>query len=181
MASVWTFDDTDGRLAITTGTDGVAARMGHRLTIAVRRWRAQVTWHGEQPSAVSLTADVDSLTVENGEGGVTPLSAPERAVARANALKALDARRFPTVTFDADTVAAVDGGYRLTGQLQIHGRRRAHTVDVAVTEDTGAWAISSSSAVCQSDFGVKQYSMMMGSLKVADTVTVTFAATRPTA
>ena len=36
--------------------------------------------------AAELTVDVDSLNVVRGEGGVTPLSGPEKMVVRRNAL-----------------------------------------------------------------------------------------------
>lgn len=47
------------------------------------------------------------------------------------------------------------------------------------TEDLGdSWRMSSRAAVRQSDFGVKPYSLLMGSLKVANEVTVSFTATQ---
>lgn len=177
-AMTWTLDAADGDLRVLTDVAGPAARMGHRLTILVASWSASVEWTDDQPSAVTLVADTGSLSVEHGEGGVTPLSGPERAVARSNALKTLSAQRFPTVSFDSDTVARTDGGYRLTGELQIHGHRRAHSIDVDVADRGDSWHMSARSSVRQTDFGVKPYSMLMGSMRVADTVTVTFSAVR---
>jgi polyisoprenoid-binding protein YceI len=167
------FDGSTGTLHVLTGVEGVAARMGHRLTIVVESWHASLGWEGERPSTLTLTAEVDSLSVESGEGGVTPLTAPERAVARSNALKTLSAKRFPTIRFTSTAIEATDPGYRVTGHLEIRGRRREQVVDVEVHGSE----VSSRSQVRQSDFGVKPYSMMMGSLRVADTVTVVFAAT----
>lgn len=174
----WTFDASDGELRIRTGVAGPAARMGHRLTLLVATWSATVEWEGADPSAVHLSADVGSLSVEGGEGGVTPLSGPERALARSNALKTLSAQRFPTVSFESHAVTPTDGGYRLTGELQIHGHRREHSLDLAVTDTGDAWRLSATSAVRQTDFGIAPYSMFMGSMKVADTVTVEFSAVR---
>lgn len=168
MTKVTDFDSSTGTLHVLTGVDGVAARMGHRLTIAVNSWHATVAWDGDKPSSLTLTADVDSLSVESGEGGVTPLSPPERLVARSNALKTLSVKRFPTIRFTSTAIEATTPGYRITGQLEICGRRREHVVDVAVNGNE----VSASSQVRQSDFGVKPYSMMMGSLRVADVVTV---------
>jgi polyisoprenoid-binding protein YceI len=91
---------------------------------------------------------------------------------RSNALKTLSAQRFPEVTFDAGTIEPTDTGYRLIGELEICGRRRDHTVDVTVADQK----LSARTEVRQSDFGIKPYSMMMGSLRVADVVTVVFSA-----
>jgi polyisoprenoid-binding protein YceI len=174
---VWTFDNGRDTLQVLTGVDGIAARMGHRLTLAVESWHAELSWDGDRPSRLALTADVASFVVESGEGGVTPLTSAERAVARSNALKSLNVKRFPQIRYSADSVDATDSGYRLTGQLDIHGRRRDHVVDVTLADDQ----VACRSEVRQSDFGIKPYSLMMGSLRVADAVTVVFAAPRPTA
>jgi polyisoprenoid-binding protein YceI len=169
---VWTFDGGSGSLQVLTGVDGTAARMGHRLTIGVPTWQAELTWEGDQPSALTLTADVAALVVESGEGGMTPLTAPERLVARSNALKTLSTKQFPRVTFESRAIDPTDTGYRLTGTLEIHGVRRDHTVDVAVVDEQ----ISARTEVRQSDFDIKPFSMMMGGLRVADAVTVVFSA-----
>ncbi len=150
--------------------------MGHRLTIAMRRWQATVKWSGGEPAAAELTVDVDSLEVLRGEGGVTPLSGPEKAMVRSNALRQLDARRFPRISFAAGTVEKSGDGYRLAGTLQIRGKKRAQVIDLR-TDDLGdVWRLSSETGVRQSEFGVKPYSLLMGSLKVADDVTVSFTA-----
>jgi polyisoprenoid-binding protein YceI len=152
--------------------------MGHRLTIAMKRWQATVRWAGGTPAAAKLTVDVDSLEVLRGEGGVIPLSGPEKILVRSNALRQLDSGRFPQICFDAETVEKSRDGYRLTGMLQIRGKTRAQVIDLR-TDDLGeAWRLSSQAGVRQSDFGVNQYSLLLGALKVADDVTVSFAARR---
>ncbi|HUL99485.1 MAG TPA: YceI family protein [Mycobacterium sp.] len=176
--NVWNLDASDGQLLVTTGVTGRAARMGHRLTIAMNAWRATVAWAGDEPSAVALDVDVDSLEVLRGEGGVTPLSGPEKGIARSNALKSLDAKRFPSISFRTSEVTKTADGYRLTGTLDIHGKSRTQTVDLRVEDLGESWRMSTDVPVRQSEFGVKPYSLFMGSMKVADEVTVSFTATR---
>lgn len=175
----WTLDASAGDLRILTDVAGRAARMGHRLTLLVAQWTATVEWSSETPAAVRLTAHVDSLAVEGGEGGLTPLSGPERAIARTNALKTLSAQRYPTVSFESDDITPTDGGYSLAGALEIHGHRRDHRVALDVDDRGDTWHLSSRSEVRQNDFGIKPYSMFMGSMKVADAVTITFSAVHP--
>ncbi|ALG86653.1 YceI family protein [Gordonia phthalatica] len=162
-----------GALTIRTGVTGKAARTGHRLVIGFDRWAAAISYTDDAPSAVRVAVDVESLQVLSGEGGLTPMTAPERGVARLNALKSLKASKFGEITFTADDVTAADGGYRLVGTLTICGMSRPHTVEV--TSD-GA-TVSGESPVRQTDFGVKPYSLMMGALKVADEVVVAVEAT----
>ena len=175
-ATCWNLDASVGELLLHTGVTGRAAKLGHNLTIAMKAWEATVSWDGDGPVAAELTVEVSSLDVLRGDGGVKSLSGPEKALARSNALGALAADRFPAITFHTDSIEKIDDGYRLTGSLDIHGLTRPQTVDLH-TEDLGdAWRVSCEAVVCQSEFGVKPYSLFLGSVKVADNVTVTFTA-----
>jgi polyisoprenoid-binding protein YceI len=176
--NAWTLDASDGELIVRTGVTGRAARMGHRLTIAMKHWQATVNWTDSEPTGAQLIVDVDSLEVLSGEGGVKGLSGPEKALVRSNALGALDAGRFPRICFDAGTIQKIDSGYRLIGTLEIHGKTRNREIDLR-TDDLGdSWRLSSEATVRQTDFGIKPYSLLMGSVKVADEVTVSFSAGR---
>jgi polyisoprenoid-binding protein YceI len=150
--------------------------MGHRLTIRMASWHATVHWRANQPTAVELTVDVDSLQVLRGEGGVTPLSGPEKALVRTNALKVLDAGRFPQIRYQADDIEETGDGYRLSGTLEIHGKSRMREIDVAVADLGDSWRLSCEADVRQTDFGIKPYSMLMGAMKVADDVVVSLTA-----
>jgi polyisoprenoid-binding protein YceI len=178
VTEVWTLNPDDGELLVHTTVAGRAAKMGHRLTIAMKRWQATVQWSGGEPVSAQLTVDVDSLEVLRGDGGLTPLSGPEKILVRSNALRQLGAGRFPQICFDADAIEQSQDGYRLAGTLQIRGNTRDQVIDLR-TEDLGdAWRLSTQAIVRQSEFGVKPYSLVMGSLKVADDVTVSFTGRR---
>lgn len=177
-ADVWHFDGSDGQLLVHTSVAGGAAKMGHRLTIAMNTWRAAVKWTGSEPAGVEVTIDVDSLEVLRGEGGLTPLSGPEKALARSNALKTLGAERFPQIRFEAGDVEKTNDGYRLTGSLEIHGVTCERVIDLHVDDLGDGWRLSCESDVRQTEFGIKPYSMLMGSMKVVDAVSVAFTADR---
>jgi polyisoprenoid-binding protein YceI len=177
--STWSIDPAAGELRIRTGVAGRAAKMGHRLTIAMNSWEAKVHWTADKPRSAELTVDVDSLAVISGEGGIKSLAGPEKGVARSNALKSLNAKKFPQIRFVSDDIAKTADGYRLTGSIEIHGTTRAQTVDLTVEDRGDEWALSTQVRITQSDFGVQPYSLFMGSLKVADEVSVEFAATHP--
>lgn len=153
--------------------------MGHRLTLAMDSWRAEVRWTADQPTGVRLAVEVDSLRVVRGEGGVKSLSGPEMVVVRSNAMKALSVDRFPQILFQANNIEQIPDGYRLTGSLQIHGKTLERVVDVQVRDLGDCWRISGDAEVRQTEFGVKPYSILMGSVQIADTVTVSFVAEHP--
>ncbi|MBB3603946.1 polyisoprenoid-binding protein YceI [Mycolicibacterium sp. BK556] len=177
--TAWKLTAAEGELQILTGVGGPAAKMGHRLTIAMASWRADVQWRGKQPVSAELVVDVDSLQVVKGEGGVTPLTGPEKGVVRSNALKALDVKKYPQITFSAEDIDKTATGYRLTGTVEIHGTSRPQIVDLAVEDSGGVWVMSAEVPVVQTQFGVKPYSLFVGSLKVADEVNLKFTARHP--
>ena len=120
----------------------------------------------------------EGLEVLRGEGGIKALSGPEKAVVRSNALRALGAERYPQIRFATESIEQVHDGYRLAGMLHIHGMTRRRMIDVN-TQDVGhSWRVSAQARVRQTDFGVKPYSLLMGAVKVADEVTVSFTADR---
>lgn len=176
--ATWSLDESHGELLVRTDVTGRAAKIGHRLTIAMQSWQATVSWSGGKPAAVDLSIEVDSLQVLRGDGGLTPLSAPEKVLVRSNALKCLDADRYRRIHFCANDIAESRDGYRLTGTLTIRDRARQHVLDVHVVDGDDSWRLRGDTGVRQSDYGVKPYSMLMGSMKVADTVTVSFTATQ---
>jgi polyisoprenoid-binding protein YceI len=190
------FDASHGQLRLTTGVAGRAAKMGHRLTIAMERWQAAVSWSGQRPTAVALTVEVDSLRVLRGDGGLTPLTAPEKALIRTNARNCLDAGKHALIRFGCNDIESTADGYRLAGTLEIRGKSKPHVIDVRVDqpggsarldggepklgpphEPGGSARLDGETVVRHSDFGVRRYSMLMGAMQVADEVTVSFSAT----
>ncbi|MDL9937706.1 YceI family protein [Gordonia sp. ABSL1-1] len=173
------FSAADGDLFIRTGVTGPAARTGHRLRIVLRDWRTEVTWDAGRPVAVVATVVVNSLEVVSGEGGLTPMSGPERALARTNALKSLGAKKFAEISYRADDIAPTGSGYRLSGDLTIGGRTRPQIVELDVADEGAAWHVTGETRLTQTDFGVKPYSLAMGTLKVADEVVIGIDVRRP--
>lgn len=99
---------------------------------------------------------------------------------RTNALKTLNAKKFPTVEFHAETITADDGGvYTLHGPLSVHGVSRPIEVAVTVCDNGDHWELSTHSEVSQAAHHIKPYSMAMGAMKVADSVGVQFSARLP--
>ncbi|MEW2479375.1 YceI family protein [Mycobacterium sp. NPDC049093] len=171
----WDLGPDSGELLLHTGVTGSASRMGHRLTIAMRSWHATVEWDGDTPSGVEVTVDLDSLDVLRGEGGMTPLSGAEKLLIRSNALKTLRAKKFPQARFRSTSIECSGSVVRLVGVLELAGHSGEQTVEVEVSDDS----LRGAASVRHSDFGLKQYSMLMGAMKVADEVGVSLAATRP--
>lgn len=173
MSEIRTFDQETGALEVRTGVAGRSARLGHRLVLAARTWKAVVDFDGDVPASLVVTVDAASLEVVSGEGGVTPLTAPERAVATANAHRSLDVKANPAIEYRSTSIEPSDKGFRVRGELTLRGATRS--CDLALGRE-GA-ELATSVPVRQTDFGIKPFSLMMGTLKVADEVTIIARAT----
>lgn len=166
----------DGSVKIRTGVAGSASRMGHRLVIAVQDWSADIAMDGDKPTAVEFRAKLDSLSVESGSGGVTPLTVVDRQVIRRNAAKVLDSSTYPDVTFTSTSLKAGKKGIDISGELTIHDV----SVPIDVHLEIADGRATASIPVTQTDFGIKPYSAMLGQLKVQDEVTVDLDIALPT-
>lgn len=176
MSDTWNLSAADGALTLHTDTAGRAARGGHKLTIAMREWSAlaQVDDDGH-PVSVELTVQVDSLEVLKGEGGLAPWTGVEAGTARKNALKSLESGKYPTITYRSTAVTRDGDTYAVSGDLTIHGVTKPHPLTVTATGSN----FSAETVVTQTAFGIKPFSLMMGSVKVADDVRLTLTATAP--
>lgn len=157
-----------GQLLLRTSRTGLAAQIGHDLTIEVSRWSGQIVV-AEHPadSSVSITADLGSLSVLEGKRGVKPLSDKDRREIIGNATKILDVARHSEVRFTSTTVG--DDG-TVEGTLHLHGVDQPFRIQVT---DLGDGRYRADGELLQTQFGIKPYSGFFGALKLADKVEIT--------
>ena len=164
-------------LEVRTYREGMAARVGHDLVLAVTRWEATVGVAGDAGDAtVALKADPDSLEVREGRGGIKPLSDGERG----EILKNIEDKvlRGQPIAFRSRAVGFDEGAGRLTveGDLTIAASTRPLRAHLDVGADG---RVSGIVRLLQSDWGIKPYRGLMGALKVRDEVEVAIDARLP--
>jgi polyisoprenoid-binding protein YceI len=159
-----------GHLIVRTRREGLAAKVGHDLTIEVTAWTADLTHDPNDLAATTLTVAVDlnSLSVREGTGAL-PLTDRDRKEIKATMGRILGGS--PTATFVASSVAGSTGGGSIDGTLSLHGVERPLRLDV-VRDDADRYR--GTARVTQSAFGIKPYSGMLGALKVRDDVEIEF-------
>jgi hypothetical protein len=163
---------SNGSLQVKTGKEGAAAKMGHNLVLAVNSWEATVEG-GDSPS-ISLTADPGSVEVVSGEGGAKPLGDKDKAdIKKSIGGKVLGSSQ---ITFQSSSVEDNGGQIVAKGDLSIAGKSSSVSVPLSVS----GGKLSGSITLSQKDFGIKQFSAMMGALKVKDQVTVVIEGEVPT-
>jgi polyisoprenoid-binding protein YceI len=160
-----------GRVLVKTGRAGLAAKVGHDLTMEITRWSARVTVPDDGLAAATLTADLDlgSLAVREGTGGAKPLTDKDRRDILNSATKILGASA--TASFASTGVIPAPGGGAIEGTLTLHGASRPLRIQV-ISPARGHYR--GTAVVRQSDFGITPYSGFFGALKLRDEVTVEF-------
>ena len=167
----YVFGPGDGTLTVHTAKGGVAAKAGHDLEIEVTRWRGTLE-AGERPS-IAVTADARSLRVRKASGGMAPFGDDEkRAVSQTideEVLKRTPIEyRSTRVDLDGDTVHA-------QGELELSGVRAPLALDLTIADGR----LRGRARIKQTDWRMKPYSTLFGTLKVADVVEVSIDAAVP--
>lgn len=165
---------TSGSLLLQTGRAGLGAKVGHDLVIEVTRWRGSAVLDVDNPSASSVTleAQVASLEVRRGDGGLKPLTDSDRGeIQQTIRTRILQSEKYPTITFTSTKVDGGPDGFCVVGDLTICGVTRAVMLDGAIGPDGKALGTTT---ITQSQFGIKPFSAMLGALKVADDIGVRF-------
>jgi polyisoprenoid-binding protein YceI len=172
-----TLGPKDGKLTVRTGRTGAASKAGHDLLIEVTSWQATLDLEGGEP-AVALTADARSLRVREGTGGMSALDDDDRA----NIAQTIDDEvlKGGAIEFRSSRVEpSADGAaLRVEGDLDLLGTRRPVAFDLTAGDDG---RLTGRARLRQTDFGLKPYSALFGTLKVADEVEVAVEARLPAA
>jgi len=169
----YTLGPADGTLTVRTGKAGAAAKAGHNLVIEVTRWEAALEV-GESGGSVALTADARSLAVRSGSGGMGSLGDEEKA-SIAQSIDD-DVLKGGTIAFRSSAVEQAPGGLRVQGDLDLLGATRPVAFDLDAGDDG---RVTGSIRFKQSDWGIKPFSALFGTLKVADEVEVDVDAKLP--
>jgi polyisoprenoid-binding protein YceI len=158
-----------GTLLLRTGRQGLAASVGHDLTIEVLRWSGEVVLADDPTTAmVTVTAELDSLRIRAGTGGVKPLSERDKREIGATARRLLDVDHHPTASFASERITVDDsGGGTIAGSCTIIGRQ--HQLRLTVVR-TGESRYRATGTVVQSSYGIRPYTAFFGALKLADEV-----------
>lgn len=161
-----------GRLWIRTRKYGAAAAAGHDLLIEVTRWEAMLEVGVQRAvTRIRLTADPRSLKVLEGTGGMTRLSDDDKASIRETIDKEVLEGR--SIEFVSTAVRPEEDRLRIEGQLELAGR--VHPIDFElILGEHGR--LTGAAIVKQTNWGIKPYSGLFGTLKVVDEVTVEIAA-----
>jgi polyisoprenoid-binding protein YceI len=161
---------TVASLKVWTGKEGRAAKAGHNLEIEVADWSATLELGGSpDATTLSLTAGSRSLRVLAGSGGMQKLGDDDRAKID----KAIDDEvlKGGEIKFQSTDVHRVDGtdDFHVHGDLTLLGTTAPVAFTLTVGDDD---RFAAEALIKQSDFGMKPYSTLFGTLRVKDELRV---------
>lgn len=176
MPGTYTLGPENGTLSVRTGRGGAAAKAGHDLLIEVGTWQGTLQLADDPAaSSVAMTADAGSMRVLDGTGGMTKLDEDDKAGITKTIAE--DVLKGSTIAFESSSVRAADAHILdVDGELELFGRRGP--VSFTLRVDDGGHLVADA-RLKQTTWGVKPYSALFGTLKVADEVHVAVDAQLP--
>lgn len=167
-----TFDigPPSARLLVRTGRDGVAARVGHDLTITFAEWSGQLTLTGDDVAAASVRAtfETSSIKILDGSGGALPLTPIDRREIRRTARRLLEVDQHPIATFASTSIERAGERATIAGTLSIRGA--SAPVTIVVSTHGNGWR--GATTIRQTSFGIRPYRAFLGALRLADEVDI---------
>jgi polyisoprenoid-binding protein YceI len=158
------FDASSGECLVFTYKDGLLASIAHDLQIRVERFDLDIE---QAPLAVRARFDAASLKVIRAEPDTLGES-DKHKIEQTIADDVLHVCEHPTIVFASSTVTPEGDGFRIAGEITLHGQTRKLTFLAAPEGDRMVATVP----IHQPDFGIKPYSAMLGTLKIKPDVTV---------
>lgn len=176
-SGTYTLGPDNAALTVKTGKTGPAAMAGHNLKINVSSWSATLTLADDAASTLTLTVDTHSLRTISGDGGAQALGVDD--LPKIDKTIDQDVLKGRPISFESTHIHAGDAGDELHvhGDLNLLGNSGPIEFSLKL-DDSGH--LTANATVVQSSFGVKPYSILFGTLKLADEVQVMVDGKLPT-
>ncbi len=161
-------DASSAECLVYTEKEGLLSKVAHDLKIRVTK--VSLAWDGK-----TLTARFDprSLRVVDAmlkgrENPVALSDSDKKKIEKSIVADVLHARKHRSIAFESSEVVSEGKGYRIKGELTLHGVTRP--ISAKVNPSAGRW--STRLSINQPDYGIEPFSAMLGTLKVKPKVRV---------
>jgi polyisoprenoid-binding protein YceI len=166
----YTLGPDRGTLTVRTGKTGAAAKAGHNLLIEMGAWEATIRiGEGLEDAEVTLKVDTGSVHVLEGTGGMAGFGEDDKTNT-AQTIHDDVLKRTPVEFHSTEAWRNPDGtAMSVRGELTLMGQRRPITFELAIDDED---RLTGDTTIAQTTWGMKPYSTLFGTLKVADEVQV---------
>lgn len=128
------------------------------------------------PSAQGLAASIGKQGLQSLVlvVGVDSLASPEGSGMNKNMHKAMESDKFPEIRFSVRSYALQGASVTAQGDLNIHGQSKPVSLTGQISDANGGVEVKGSYPLVMSDYGIKPPVMMLGTIRVADKVTIVY-------
>ena len=175
-AGSYCLDTNSGNLYVYTFKEGLLSKLAHDLLIDITDFKVnlEVPDAGLASGSMELEIQANSLKVvcalKDGERTDALKEKDIADIERDMGVKVLHPDKYPTATFCSKTIQEKDGGYKINGDLSLHGVTKSIDFDI----DANGEHIKGMITLLQKDYGIKPFKAMMGTLKIKNEINIDF-------
>ncbi|MHC4269431.1 MAG: YceI family protein [Planctomycetota bacterium] len=172
----YSLDTNSGNLYVYTFKEGLLSKLAHDLLIDITDFKVnlEVPESGFASGSLELEIQTNSLKVicalKNGERTDALKEKDIADIEKDMGGKVLHPDKYPTANFRSKAVQGKDGGYKINGDLSLHGVTKSIDFDI----DTDGNNLKGMISLLQKDYGIKPFKAMMGTLKIKNEINVGF-------
>ncbi len=175
-AGSYCLDTNSGNLYVYTFKEGLLSKLAHDLLIDITDFKVNldVPKAGFASGNLELEIQANSLKVicalKDGERTDALKEKDIADIERDMGVKVLHPDKYPTANFCSKAIKEKDGGYRINGDLSLHGVTKSIDFDI----DTNGGNLKGMITLLQKDYGIKPFKAMMGTLKIKNEINIGF-------
>ena len=176
-AGTYSLNSNSGKVSVYTFKEGLLSKLAHDLLIDVTDFKVDldVPEAGFSSGSLGLELQANSLKVDCAmkDGKRQPDTLKEKDIADIEAdmaKKVLHPDKYPTINFRSKAIQEKEGGYHINGELSLHGVTKSVDFDI----DTSGGSLKGRFTIIQTDYGIKPFKAMMGTLKIKNAIDVGF-------
>jgi polyisoprenoid-binding protein YceI len=169
-------DANRSEFTVQAFAEGMLSFMGHNPTFAVRRYGGEVRFASDNESVDSMLLVVEAETlrlldrVKEKDGA---------EIENAMLDDVLETHQFPEIVFVSTDIRMRQTGQmrylaEITGDLSLHGTKQRNLIEVEAEFNNVNLRARGEFWLRQSDYNIRQYKALGGSLKVKDEVKISF-------
>jgi polyisoprenoid-binding protein YceI len=176
-AGTYSLNGNSGKVSAYTFKAGLLSKLAHDLLIDVTDFKVNVDVPegGFASGSLGLEIQTNSLKVDCAmkDGERNPGTLKEKDIADIEAdmaKKVLHPDKHPTANFSSKSIQEKEGGYHVNGELSLHGVTKPIDFDI----DTSGGGLKGRFTIIQTDYKIKPFKAMMGTLKIKDEMDIGF-------
>jgi hypothetical protein len=177
---LYQIDAAQSLVTLRVYREGPLAGFGHNHIIAVHGLEGSIRWHPD-PARSSLTVrfavaamSVDDVALRAAAGAdfSAEVSDSARSGTRANMLgpRVLDAEHYPEITLESERIGGSAAAPLLSLRVYVAGHDALIEVPAHVERDAAGLRASGDIELQQTALGLTPFAVMLGALRVADTI-----------